>query len=116
MSNKSVSDDAGEALRMAVSRFLVPIQTTRVVDEEAFRTLHEEALNLVRAFKGQKRVPKALLLELLGSYSILRSEAPYFGAKQALLESMADKIEICFRMILADEVPGERQSGVPRIM
>jgi hypothetical protein len=116
MSNNSDLGHAGESLREAVSRLLVPVQTTRVVNEAAFQDLHDRAIGLVRLCKGMDDVPKALLAELLGVYSVLRAEAPYFGKKKQVLEAMADKIESCFRMILADEVPEDRQAGVPRIV
>jgi hypothetical protein len=50
--------EIGEALKMAASRLLVPLTTTREVDEDAFRDLHEAALELVRCLKGRAEVPK----------------------------------------------------------
>lgn len=108
--------EIGGALREAVTALLVPIQTTREIDQAAFARLHEQALLLVHACKGTEEIPKSLLRELLGSYSILREEAPSFGSDRRVLEDMADKIEGCFRLILADEIPEDRRPGVPRIL
>ena len=108
--------EIGGALRDAVTLFFVPLQTSRQIDEAAFRALHGEGLRLVRACKGREDVPKALLKELLVAYSILRNEAPYFGDKTSILEDMANKLESCFRLIISDEVPEDRQPGVPRII
>ncbi|MEP7123732.1 MAG: hypothetical protein ABJE95_22580 [Byssovorax sp.] len=116
MSNNNDLSQPVEDLREAVSKFLIPVQTTRAVDVDAFQILYERAIGAVRMCKGRPDVPKALLVELLGTYSVLRAEAPYLGAKRQVLEGMADKVESCFRMILADEVPEERQAGVPRIV
>lgn len=106
----------GNALREAITDLLVPIQTTKRINLAAFDRLHEEALRLVRAYKGIDDVSKSLLRELLGTYSILRNEAPYFGKDKQTLEDMATKVEACFRLILADEVPEDRQPGVPRFI
>jgi hypothetical protein len=106
----------GDQLKEAVSRFLVPLQTTRLIKEDAFRELHESALRLVYACRNREEVPKSLLRELQVSYLVLRSEAPHFGDKKSLLEGMADKIELCFSLILRDEIPEDRRPGVPRII
>ncbi len=106
----------GEALRVAITGFLVPVQTTREVVHPAFVAMYEQARLLVQVCKGTEEIPKSLLRELVGVYTILREEAPHLGEQRQALEDMADKIECCFRQILADEVPEDRRPGVPRIV
>jgi hypothetical protein len=108
--------EIGESLKACVTALLVPIQTTRAIDEDAFRALHEQALRLVRACKGRDEVPKGLLRELHATFSILRAEAEHFGTRRRELEEMANDIEVCFGLILGDEVPEDRRPGVPRII
>jgi hypothetical protein len=109
-------DEALRALRGSVTRLLVPIQTTRVVDESAFAEVHAHALHLVRLLKHQTKVPKTVLVELHGTFHILRAEAPYLRDEKAVVEEMATKIERCFGMVLGSEVPEDRIPGLPRII
>ncbi len=108
--------EIGENLKRAITTFVVPIQTTKEVNEVAFSDLEECAMSLVRACKFKENIPKSLLRELLAVFTILRNEAAYLGAKAGRVEEMANSIEACFRLILADEVPEDRQPGVPRIV
>ena len=101
--------------REAATALIVPIQTTRVINEAAFENLHKQAKELCRLLKGQELVSKSLLKEFYAIMQILRAEAPYHGKSQATLTGMADKIEYCFGLILEGEAPEDRTPGVPRI-
>ncbi len=54
--------------------------------------------------------------ELRVATKVLRAEAPYVDGGRNDLESMADKLEITFDLILKGESPEDRVPGVPRII
>jgi hypothetical protein len=108
---------AGEELKEAITDFIIPLQTTRKIDEYLFEKLHEASLQLVRVCKNEPEVPKALLQELQGTARILANEAVYLkNNEKEMLEDMAKKISLCLDLILLNEVPEDRVSGVPRII
>ena len=104
------------ALRIAVVNFLTPLQTTRIIKHDAFEILISAAKELARALKGHEFVSKSLLNELYRSVGILRSEAPYFKDETAVLEKMANQLDLTIALILMNESPEDRIPGVPRII
>ncbi|MDF9833469.1 hypothetical protein M2103_001693 [Ereboglobus sp. PH5-5] len=112
---KSNMDEAISAYRQAMMDFIGPIQTIRVIKDNEFEKLHAAAVMLMRAFKGKDCIPKDVLADLYMTYGVLRAEAPYFGENREKLEEMAGKIQTCFGLILGNEVPEDRQPGIPRI-
>jgi hypothetical protein len=104
------------ALREAITSFLVPIQTTRVIKDAEFERLYCAARELVVLLKGHDLVSKSLLNEFYAIMQVLRAEAPYFGKEQSKLQVMADQVELCFGLILEDETFEEQVSGVPRVV
>lgn len=109
-------DSLSATLREEITNFLVPLQTSRVVKFEAFENLHEIAKDLMRELVGTDRVSKSLLNELYVTALTIKAEAPYFGEQKEQLEQMGDSLEMCFSLILKNEVPEDRVPGVPRII
>ncbi|GAA5121239.1 hypothetical protein JIN84_00445 [Luteolibacter yonseiensis] len=106
----------GPRIRDAVSNFLIPLQTTRVVGREAFGELHSCVKELAKQLKGHDLVPKSLLNEIYGTMQTLRNEAPYFKGETSTLEDMANQLEMSLGLILIGESHEDRASGVPRII
>lgn len=106
----------GPRLREAVSNFLVPLLTTRVVKKDAFEELAASAEMLAKLLKGHDLVPKSLLREIYGSIGSLRNEAPYFKEQSATLVDMSNKLEWTYYLILIGECNEDRVPGVPRII
>lgn len=106
----------GPRIRDAVSNFLIPLQTTRVVKREAFEELAASVKALAKQLKGHDLVPKSLLNEIYGTMQALRNEAPYFKGEAATLEDMANQLEMTLGLILIGESHEDRVPGVPRII
>jgi hypothetical protein len=102
--------------KVHLSRFLLSIQTVRIVDLEAFQEIDREAEELALALKGRPLVPKSLLNELRTATKVLRAEAPYIEGGKNPLVKMADMLEMTFDLILIDKCNGDRAPGVPRII
>ena len=112
MNIQTITDD----LREAITSFLVPLQTTRILNRNAFLTLNKAVEALAQALKGTDYVSKAVLNEMYVTIQVMRAEAPYFKEETASIQEMADKLEYCFALILRNESPSDRVPGVPRIM
>jgi hypothetical protein len=106
---------AAHRFRKAVIEAILPVKTTRVINDVKFRELHEAAIDVTRLLKGQEFVSKSLLADFYNAYGMLRGEIPYFGNDGAKLEDMADKLEMSFFYILEDDRHEDRIPGVPRI-
>lgn len=105
----------GEELREAITQFLVPLRTVRIVDQFAFDKLEHAARLLTAKLKGNDLISKSLLKELYATAGIIRAQAPYLKAETAKLEQMADQIQMIFDLIIWDESYDDRKSGVPRV-
>ena len=103
-------------LKEAITDFLVPLQTTRVIKQDAFERLHSSAKEICRQLKGNQLVPKSLLNEIYVTALVIKTEQSHFEDRAALLEEMSHQLEMCFILILKDESPEDRQPGVPRII
>ena len=106
----------GEQIRDAVSRLLIPLQTTREIKRDAFEELATAVRALAKALKGHEFVPKFLLNEVYGTKQVLRNEAPYFAGETAALHDMANELEMSLGLILIGESHEDRVPGVPRIV
>lgn len=115
MSTRTDTEIAPE-LRAAVTRFVVPLQTTRIVDSAAFERLHALTLELMRSYKGKDLVSKSLLNELYVTSRVIQAESAHAKTERGALEAMANKLETCVGLLLKNEVLEERQSGIPRII
>lgn len=104
-------EETAAALRQAITTAIVPLQTTREFEPEAFAAIEEAARELTRLLKGCELVSKALLNELFVTVNILRNEAPYFQVERAPLAEIADRIEYCLSLILTNRTFEE---GGPR--
>jgi hypothetical protein len=105
-----------DRLRDELGRFLLAIQTERVVDLNALQKVDHEAADIARHLKGEALVPKSLLRELRFGIKILRAEAPYVRGETSRLNDLADKLEMTFDLILLDESYEDRVPGVPRVL
>jgi hypothetical protein len=109
-------ENAASDLRAAITDFLLPLQTSRVVRRDDFVRLRRHTHELMRLLKGRDLVSKALMNELFSVPLIIRAEIPYFKTDASDLDEMAGEIELCFSLLLKDEVPEDRIPGVPRII
>jgi hypothetical protein len=105
-----------ERYQEELGRFLLQIQTVRMVDVDAFQRLEADGRELARLLKNQPSVPKSVLREMRGGMKILRAEAPYMPSEQRAMNDMADRLEMAFDLILLGEDHGDRTPGVPRIL
>ena len=113
MKNKSLLINE---LRSKLPEFLIPMQTTKVVEHEVFEEIYLIVQDLMRSLSGEDLVSKSLLDNLYLAIGMIRAEAPYHGENQGDLEDKADKLEYYFSLILKNEVPEDRVPGVPRII
>jgi hypothetical protein len=97
-------------------KFLLAIQTIKVVDAEAFARLKADAKAIAIALKDKPLVPKKLLWEIRAMAKILRAEAPYINKGHNDLNSMADEFEMTLDLILLGDTHENRQPGVPRVI
>jgi hypothetical protein len=102
--------------REAISSFLVPLQTTKALNRNAFLTLNRVVETLAQALKGSDCVSKSVLNELYVTIQVMRAEAPYVKGETAAIQEMAAKLEYCFALILRNESPSDRVPGVPRLI
>lgn len=112
----NIISTTGPRIRDAVSDLLVPLQTARVLKREAFEELAAAIKILARQLKGHEVVPKSLLNEIYRAMQVLRNEAPYFKGEAAILENMANQLEMTFGLILIGESDEDRIPGVPRVI
>jgi hypothetical protein len=103
-------------LREAITRFVVPLQTMQGVDALAFERLYAISVELMRSYKGKDLVSKSLLNELYTTSRIIRAESVHGKTDLQIIAQMADKLEMCFGLLLLNEVPEDRRAGVPRIV
>jgi hypothetical protein len=103
-------------VREAISVFLVPLQTSRVLNKDAFLRLLKIVEALAQTLKDIESVSKSVLNELYVTIQVMRAEAPYVKGETPTIQEMAGKLEYYFALILRNETPSERVSGVPRVM
>ena len=103
-------------LREAINRFVVPLQTMQGVDASAFERLYALSVELMRSYKGKDLISKSLLNELYSASRVIRTESVHGKTDRKVLEQMADKLEMCFGLLLLNELPEARRPGVPRFI
>lgn len=103
-----INSTLGHRIREAVSKFLIPLQTTREIKRDAFEELSAAIKALAKALKGHDLVPKSLLNEVYGSMQV--------KGETAMLEDMANQLEMSLGLILIGESHEDRVPGVPRIV
>ncbi len=106
----------GNELRAAITRFLVPLQTERKLDDEAFEDLHRAANSLAGELKGADTLPRKLMNELYVTIQVIRREGEYFHEAGETLQGMAGRLEMTFSLILKGECHDDRAPGVPRVI
>jgi hypothetical protein len=97
-------------------KFLLAIQTVRVVDATALSQLKADARAIALSLKDKASVPKKLLWEIRSLSKILRAEAPYINKGNNDLASVADEFEMTLDLILIGDTHETRQSGRPRVI
>ncbi|MDR1146945.1 MAG: hypothetical protein LBK71_12545 [Verrucomicrobiales bacterium] len=112
----SETEKASDLFREAITNAIVPIQTAHIIKDDKLENLNQVALKLTNLLKGHDLVSKSLLNEFYGIVQILRAEAPYFGNDKIKLQTLADKIELYFGLILENESLEDRIAGVPRVI
>lgn len=106
----------GNELRAAITRFLVPLQTERKLDDDAFEDLHRAATSLAAELKGSDTLPRGLMNELYVTIQTIRREEAYFHKNAEKLQEMANRIEMTFCLILKGECHADRVPGAPRVI
>lgn len=106
------------ARRFSESAFdaILPIQTMKGVSRPKLEMLHDATCSLTTALKGKAEISKALLNEVYSTIQVIRDEAPHQKADQEYLESLANRLEYCFGLILLGEDHSDRKHGIPRII
>lgn len=102
-------------IRAAASKLLIPLQTTRAVEPEAFAELAALTKTFAGALRDRDMVSKSLLNEIYTTIRVLRNEAPHH-TEPSVLVGMADQLEMTFSLILLGETPADRTPGIPRII
>ncbi|PDT35080.1 hypothetical protein CO671_18080 [Rhizobium sp. M10] len=103
-----------ERYKEEAGRFLLQVQTVRVLDFDAFDRLEAHGQEIARRLKGHSSVPKSVLHEMRVAAKILRAEALYMSTEQRAMNDMADRLEMTFDLILLDEDHSDRPPGIPR--
>jgi len=98
-----------------LGRFLVAVQTERVVSQVAFADINNDAVQIARVLKLYPDISKSLLNAWRTGIKVLRAEAPYVPEEAQAMTEMADKLEMTFDLVLMGESPEDRVPGVPRI-
>lgn len=93
---------------------LMPLQTTKEINEDAFRRMNEAACELARQLKGSEMIPRRAIGCLYITASILTNEAEYSRAKERIME-MASAINQAFGAILEGKAVGDRPSPNPNV-
>ena len=101
-------------IRQAMVRFLLALKTGHDVSYDDFEIIKSRLNNLLVIHKPIPLINKSFLADLYSFPSSVRNELMYSKEKDFLLKS-ADLIEEYFGLLLSNEIPSERQSGVPRI-
>lgn len=104
-------------LREAVSAFLYPLKTTRVVNREAFARIESLISDATRVCKADEFLAKELLREIYLTARSTESEEEYAALpdRQAL-QAIREKLDFLFALLILGESPEDRVPGVPRIL
>ena len=78
---------------------LMPLQTTKDINEAAFEQLNEAAKALARQLKGSEMIPRRAIDCLYLTMGILKNEADYSRDKERVLQ-MAHTVNEAFGAIL----------------
>ncbi len=104
-------------LREAVSAFLYPLKTTRVVKKEAFARLESIVAEATRICKADDLLSKTLLAEVFITTRSIEPEEEYVAVgDRAALRTMREKLEVLFYLLIDGESLDDRVPGVPRVL
>jgi hypothetical protein len=107
---------AAQRYREVAFEAIAPMQIMKGVSRPKFEMLHDAAASLATALKDKEEISKSLLNELYSTIQVLRNEAPHQKADREYLESLANRLEYCFGLILLGEDHSDRIPGKPRII
>lgn len=102
-------------LRNAISGFIVPVQTAKVINREKYEELVDSLMMISHELEGIDAISKSFISEIYFTIKIVRIEAEYFEEKdRSDLSCMADKLELIFDLILKDDTLRNRHSNKKR--
>lgn len=94
--------------------FLLPLQTSKEINEDVFEKLDQSSREWARLLKGSQAIPRAPFKELYSAARVLVAEAPY--SKNAdLIQEMASKLHMTADLIVWGQCHEDRQPGVPQV-
>lgn len=93
---------------------LMPLQTTKDINEAAFERLDETAKTLARQLKGSEMIPRRAVDCLYVTMGILKNEADYSSDKDRVMQ-MALAINQAFGAILEGKAVEDRQPTNPNL-
>ncbi|MFT3733509.1 MAG: hypothetical protein QM776_00460 [Rhodocyclaceae bacterium] len=103
-----------EDIRRYIFDLIVPIQTTKVINENAFISAIIAAREMAVLLKGLEMLPRKVLYDLDMAAGILENESEYSSSPEKLKE-MAQDFRLTLGLILCGEIHADRQPGVPRV-
>ena len=109
-------DVLGNELRESITNLLVPLQTVGRIDAAAFVAIDKAMIALATTLRGSELLPRSLLNEIYGAFTILRREASHLPGNVEAVQGMADRLEMRFALILKGESHQDRIPGVPRVI
>ncbi len=108
-------EDKMLSIRQSILDFLVPLKTTGVVDKDMGEDIVVCLEQLLALHKEEALIEKWFLVDLYSVPESIRNEMTY-SKERVYLESLANKIERYFGMLLAGEEPTDRIPGTPRFI
>jgi hypothetical protein len=93
---------------------IVPLQTTKEINDTAFQAADQIGKELARLLKGQELLPRKLLYDLDMAAGILENEARHATDPDKVM-AMARAVQMTYGLILCGECHDDRKPGVPRV-
>ena len=94
---------------------LMPLQTTKDINEAAFEQFNETAKALARQLKDSEMIPRRAVDCLYVTMGILKNEADYSRNKERVMQ-MALAVNEAFGAILEGQAVEDRKPANPRIV
>jgi hypothetical protein len=107
-------DRVGEEMCRHIFEFLLPLQTTKELNEERFELIDQSSRLFAKLLKGSAFIPRTHFKELYSAARTLEAEAPY-ARDPAAVNGMANKLHMTADLIVWGECHEDRVPGKPRI-
>lgn len=107
-------EHASRELCRTLFNFLLPLQTTKEINEDLFEKVDVAARNFAKILKEKDFIPKIPFKELYSAVRVLEAESGY-SRNPVLLKSMASKLQDTAELIVWSECHEDHQLGVPRV-